>query len=165
MKRIDLTGEVYGKLTVKKFSHSDGKHTHWKCRCACGRLVTATTTNLRQGHTKSCGCNISAAVSAAKVRHGHARRGQRTSLHAVWWAMLQRCNNPRSDAYANYGGRGISVCRRWHTFENFLTDMGEAPRGMSIDRIDNNAGYCKRNCRWATGVQQAANKRPRRKSK
>ena len=77
--------------------------------------------------------------------------------------MLQRCNNPNSQRYKDYGGRGITVCKRWLKFENFLADMGDRPRGLTLDRKNNDKGYYKRNCHWATYEQQAANKRPRQK--
>lgn len=80
-------------------------------------------------------------------------------VFGVWKNMLQRCTNPNSPAYKNYGGRGISVCKRWTKFENFYADMGEIPPGMTLDRRDNSKGYSPRNCRWATYSQQAKNSR------
>lgn len=79
--------------------------------------------------------------------------------YKVWWSMIDRCTNPDSQSWKDYGGRGISVCDRWMIFENFVADMGNKPIGLSIDRIDNNGNYEKTNCRWATNKQQQVNRR------
>lgn len=91
--------------------------------------------------------------------HGHAIRGSKTRTYETWKAMAQRCRNPRHPAFARYGGRGITVCERWMSFENFLADMGERPPGTSIDRFPNRDGnYEPGNCRWATSTEQARNR-------
>ena len=82
-----------------------------------------------------------------------------TKTNQTWADMIQRCLNPNNKQYHDYGGRGITVCKRWLTFAYFLDDMGVAPEGMALDRKNNNSGYCKRNCRWATRRQQEGNKR------
>ena len=99
------------------------------------------------------------------LRHGYARGGQVHPVHSVWRAMLQRCSNPNDVRYPKYGGRGIVVCERWKTFENFIADMGEPPPGKSpggralysLDRKDNDKGYGPENCRWSTRQEQANN--------
>lgn len=100
-----------------------------------------------------------AASLAACTIHGHANRGKITKTYRSWVAMRERCSNPQALAYRNYGARGVSVCPRWDSFTNFLSDMGPRPLGKTLDRVDNQVGYCPGNCRWATYQEQGNNTR------
>ena len=93
-------------------------------------------------------------------KHGHARHGSKHPLYETWMNMRRRCENPNSTNYKNYGARGIKVCDRWQSFENFLADMGEKPDpALTLDRTNNEGDYEPDNCRWATRKEQRANKR------
>jgi hypothetical protein len=96
------------------------------------------------------------------IKHGHNRKGQRTSTYRAWAAAKNRCTNPTNAAFVSYGGRGITICKRWLKFENFLEDMGTRPVGATLDRKKNNRGYWPSNCQWATRKQQARNRRSSR---
>jgi hypothetical protein len=97
-------------------------------------------------------------ISVINTRHGQARDGKRTPTYLSWQNMRQRCNNPNVPRWANYGGRGITVCARWNSFESFLADMGERPEGKTLDRVDNDGNYEPGNCRWATSAEQMGNR-------
>jgi hypothetical protein len=93
------------------------------------------------------------------LHHGHARRGSRSRTHVAWYNMIRRCFHSDHHQFKNYGGRGITICKRWLVFDNFICDMGAAPKGQSLDRRDNEGNYTPKNCRWTTPIVQARNQR------
>ena len=131
-------------------------------RCECGKVVVKDKYNVQNGNTKSCGCMKSAMCAAANRTHGHKSGGSQTRAHRVWGGMKSRCLNKKCKRFNDYGGRGIKICDRWlgeNGFLNFYADMGDPPPGCSIERVDNDLGYEPGNCKWATRVEQARNKR------
>jgi len=156
---IDLVGRKFERWTVVSFSHQAGNVVYWTCRCDCGAERAVFGGDLKRGGSKSCGCLTK--ELAAKRMKSHGMAG--TPAYTSWQMMRQRCENPKDDGYALYGGRGISVDPSWSTFEGFWRDMGSTwVKGLSIDREDTNGNYCKDNCRWATPKQQARNRRTKR---
>lgn len=153
----DLTGQRFGRLTaISAVPGSRNKPRGWLCQCDCGNTTTVITRDLGNGNTTSCGCYIRELHANRLRTHGMAR----TSTYTTWASMIGRCSNPANDKYHYYGGRGITVCERWHSFENFLADMGEKPsRKHTLDRIDNERGYSQQNCRWVTMQTQNRNRR------
>ena len=156
--RIDLVGSRFGSLVVQAYCGS----SRWKCVCDCGAVKNVLGHHLRAGATKSCGCKQQDAASLASTKHGHAGKIQ-SPEYRVWAAMLRRCTNPNSSDYPRYGGRGVSVCEEWKSFERFLSDMGARPSSRhQIDRIDNSGNYELGNCRWATPSENSQNRRGNR---
>lgn len=157
MKTESLVGRLFGRLEVLELYGTDkrGKRL-WKCRCSCGNpeFRVVRTETLNSGESKSCGCLTREKSKERMTKHGlHSHKD-----YKVWLNMRNRCNNPKSEDYKYYGGRGIMVCKDWDNFAKFLEDMGERPSTeYSIERIDGDGNYCKENCKWAVHTEQARN--------
>ena len=143
MRKLDLTGKRYGRLVVIQ-EGCRNKHggRRWKCRCNCGQLTIVFQDDLKRGHTRSCGCLNSELTRKRSTIHGmHS-----VPEYRVWIEINQRCANPKSQAFENYGARGIVVCETWGSFEAFFKDMGKRPTPEhTIERVDNDKGYFPKN--------------------
>lgn len=170
---IDLTGERFGRLTVKEYAGVISGRTHWFCECECGNEIITSSNSLRRRRTQSCGCIRKERAAMQAKRAGGVRGFQMkkhglcgTRLYNVWKGMHQRCNNPNNEFYEDYGGRGIKVCHEWDDFKTFYEwgmKTGYNPNAAfgecTIDRIDNDKGYDPSNCRWVDMNIQACNRR------
>lgn len=163
--RLNLQGRTFNYLTViSDAGNTPSGKSQWLVECVCGtrKVLAAQSFYRATDHPviKSCGC-MKAQLIAEKTRtHGMSKH----PAFAVWLSMLARCQRKSHPAWKNYGGRGITTCSDWQTFEGFWTDMGSSYQpGLSLDRIDNSKGYFKANCRWTTMTRQACNRRGNRR--
>ena len=156
-KFIDLTGQRFGRLTVIKRSGNKGKDSAWLCVCACGNEHIVSTTNLKNGHSTSCGCLKREYVRNKSLIHGQSN----THIYYIWATMIQRCTNPKCKPYEHYGARGITVCEEWRDFNNFYkwSISSGYQDGLSIERIDVDGNYSPQNCEWICRGDQQRNKR------
>ena len=160
--RKDLTGEVFGRLTVVKYDRTENWRPVWECICQCGKTVFVVSGSLSSGDSKSCGCLQLelAAKKATKHGFGSNKNGRITPEYSCWNNIKARCYNKNNEKYPIYGGRGIKVCDRWlNSFDSFFSDMGFRPSPKhSIDRINVDGDYEPSNCRWATAKEQQNNR-------
>lgn len=150
----DIIGNLFGRLVViEYFGRSKRKRDIlYLCGCSCGNTSIVLRYHLKSGHTKSCGC---CGLNFGKLY---------PKENAIWSAMIQRCTNKKNKGYLNYGGRGITVCAEWRHFKNFIRDMGRKPNNLTLERADNDLGYFKDNCKWATYTEQNRNHRAQKRN-
>lgn len=157
-KKINMINKKFGRLTVVKKTNKDkwGQFIY-ECECSCGNKTNVRGYHLRKGKVKSCGCLHIESITT------HGMHG--TPTYQTWEGMISRCNNPNNSKFQDYGGRGITVCPKWLFFKSFYKDMGIKPEKLTIDRIDNNKGYYKENCKWSSRLEQIRNQRPNKVNK
>jgi hypothetical protein len=152
-KKIQMLGMKFNRLTVLSERGKDAHGYRYACLCDCQAEVEVSGAHLRSGTVKSCGCLRSEVTAKKNTKHGCVGSPEYES----WQAMKNRCLQEGQSAYKRYGGRGIKICDRWMDFENFLSDMGARPSGMTLERINGDGNYEPSNCRWATIAEQNRN--------
>lgn len=164
-KAINLAGRRFGRLTAIERVASTKAQAQWRCVCDCGKETVVRSQDLRNGHTKSCGC-YGLEVSVSHTPSFSTHKESRSRLYRVWIGMKGRCNNCKNKAYSYYGGRGIKVCQEWGTsyeaFRKWALVSGYQD-ALTIDRIDVNGNYCPENCRWVDMKTQMNNTRANRR--
>jgi len=153
--RSSLIGKRFGRLVVIGLDGVDNGHNRrWLCKCDCGNEKVILGTLLKNGKTQSCGCLKKELKSCWNVTHGQTGK----TTYRIWDGMRNRCHNPKNPQYKHYGAKGIKVCDKWQKFTGFFDDMGERPKGLTIERIDSSGNYEKSNCKWATWTENLRNR-------
>lgn len=161
MARLDLTGRIFGRLTVLHLEPGcDHEYIRWVCRCECGTVKPISRAVLRRGSTKSCGC-FAQEVRSQNGKNNRTHGESKTVLYAVWRSMCSRCDSPKHTHFKYYGGRGIKIAEEWRDYLNFKDwAMSRGyQRGLTIDRKNNDGDYSPSNCRWVTPTENANNTR------
>jgi hypothetical protein len=160
-RKLDLMGRRFGRLVALYDTQKrQCSHVVWCCECDCAQITYVTANHLLSGATQSCGCLLSDTLEVRNLVHGCSTHSHRTGAYKSWLNAKTHCYNNNREDFHNYGGRGIIMCQDWiYSFAAFLSDMGERPEGMTLDRIDVQGNYEPGNCRWATMVTQNNNKR------
>lgn len=157
----DISGQRFGRLVaVEPVGKTPARKTVWLCRCDCGQSPRVVSGDLASGKVVSCGCHKAESAKSRFSTHGL----RRSPLYGTWANMVNRCTNPNSDDYADYGGRGITICDEWQrnfqAFHDYVTRLsGYGNPGYTLDRADNSLGYQPGNMRWATATEQSRNRR------
>jgi len=157
-KRIDLTGQKFEKLKVVSYvGKTNGGKTLWECECKCGNIAVVRSDRLKNGDTKSCGCERVRKTAERSTLHGNSKK----RLYRIWRGMIKRTSNENVKEYHRYGGRGISICKEWRdnfeSFEKWALENGYKDN-LTIDRKNNDGNYSPENCRWVNWKVQESNR-------